>query len=587
MFKAGNNQNQSAQSAQSTNVRRKASVLDLGNILGAAVSRASHGEVVAKMTEQLQVLANEVKTRLWTKTAIIPLDNASNSLQLSSVHVVCSNDKRAVVFSLILDGTGTARSPREYKGANGRVCEVPRVAGDLYNDAYWDMVQQLLKPSIGALEIEDAGGCVIPSDFDLTDAATLRILFNCVVNAIAHNYNLYVPMEERAFFNVADFADTDWVAKTMFQPGVGRNAVGSPIRRNFEISTTGRVRGANDDVQRDTTTLSRVSGYVSLQYVGKSDLRDAYGNPIPTEQQYLPVINITDTALEQDAVTPELQLFALLTTFRLSQRGAWINCFRPRYGNDQSINLHRLDGLGKELSLVIDTTDPQFDPYTFLRTYAYEDPMFVLHVDQVGPLSWLLNIIADAGAGVPEAEQAVFDSLDRLSNGIFRSIYKPTRNVPAFMTMDDVILNGWYVDQKGERQDLRDIDVLAILNLTQDNDISLAMEFEQTFNPATGSPEERIHRRVEIIKQVTSNHFRIDSMSRPVVISGELLEFAWLAVQQAGMNIRSEGTSEAPTAPIRENLALRQMAVRSIDQQQRGGAVSGQWQPAYRSHYTR
>lgn len=588
MFQTGHKPAAAAAATTTTQqVVRKTSVLALDSLLGAPLSRASHGEIVSKITEGMQAIAKDINTSLWDKTLVIPLDNQSNSLQLSSVHLIGLTKDRAVVYTMILDGTGAARQPREFKGNSGRLYYVPRVAGDLYNDTYWGMVVDLLKPHVNVERIEDAGATVIPAGFDVENKVALRTLMNCAANAISHLYGLYLAPEERVFFTAATFADTDWVARTTFQPGVGTDAVDTPIRRNFEITTTGRVKGANSDVTRDTVTLSSVSGFVNLQYVGKTDLLDQYHRPVFGEQQYLPVINITNTALESSAITPELQMFALLTSFRLSQRGAWMNCFRPRYNQDQSKNLHRLDGIGKELGLVVDSTDPQFDAFAFLRQYAYEQPVFALHIDQVGPMSWLMNMLADAGAGVPEAQDAVFGVIERLTNGNFSANYKPTQGVPAFETADDLQLAGWYVDNDGIRQDLRDIDVLAILNLTGTGDTSLAMEFEQTFNPTTGTPEERIHRRVEIIDQVTGGQAKYEGYRRLVYISGEVLEAAMTAVQQAGMNIRSEGTSDVAAAPIRENLAMRRFAVRSVENTQRAGAVAGQWAPVTRTAYHR
>lgn len=584
-FNAPNQSGNAAQAAQTTQVHAKKSILALGRTMGAPMARISHGETVSKITETLTALAKEVASPMWDSTKIIPMDNQSSNLQLSTIQICGIGAKRVGVFTLIVDGTGAPRSPKVLKAAGGRDVEVPRVAGDLYCDAMWQTIEASLRNNLGDALIEDAGAAVIPANFDVEDQTSLRVLLHCATNAIDNLFKIYADPAEIQYFNAAEYAGADYVARTVFQPGVGADAVGNPVRRNFQITMTARDRAAASDVSRDTVTLSDVGGYVGLTYIGKSDTLDHLNRPMFGEQQYLPTVNISTTLLTQDIMTPELQLVALASAFPLSQNGAWMNAYRPRYGADQSKNLSRLDGIGKELGLVVDTTDPQFDPFVFLRTYAYQQPVYVLHVDQVGPMSWLLQVLADAGNNVPEATNAIFNSMNRVTNGNFSQLYKGTQ--PAFVTMEDVVILGWYVDTDGVRQDLRDIDPLAILNLQGGTDTSLALEFEQTFNPASAPLEERIDARVRILKTVTADQMRIEGYAKPVIIAGEVLEALWTGLQNAGLVIRKEGPQDAAQAPIRENLGMLRYAVNPLAQHRAQTAVQGQWNMHMRTHYTR
>lgn len=571
-----------------TQVHAKKSILALGRTMGAPMARISHGESVSKITEALTVLAKEVISPLWTTTKIIPMDNQSSNLQLSTIQICGINDKQqAAVFTLIIDGTGAARSPKVIKGTGGRDVEVPRVAGDLYCDAMWNVIEAFLGQQLNLEDIQDAGAAVIPAGFDVDDVVSLRTLMHCATNAMDNLFKLYENPTDVQYFNAAEYSGADYVARTIFQPGVGADAVGNPVRRNFQITMTARERGAaTNEVSRDTVTLSDVGGFVSLSYIGKSDQLDHMNRPMFGEQQYLPIVNITSTLLTQDIMTPELQLLSLASTFSLSQNGNWMNAYRPRYGADQSKNLSRLDGVGKELGVLIDTNDSAFDPFVFLRTYAYQQPVYVLHVDQVGPMSWLLQSLADAGtAAVPEAENAIFSAMNRVSNGLFSQHYKGTG--PAFVTLEDVVILGWYVDTDGVRQDLRDIDPLAILNLQGGTDTSLAMEYEQTFNPASAPLEERIDARVRIMKTVTADQMRIEGYAKPVIIAGEVLEALWTSLQAGGLQIRKEGPQDAQQVASRENLGMLRYAVNPMAQHRPTVAVQGQWQPHMRTHYSR
>lgn len=568
-----------------TAVHQKKSILSLGQALGSPMARVSHGEVVSKISDALATLSADVKSGYWSDCKIIPLDNQSSNLQLSTIQICAVNKERAGVFTLIIDGTGAPRNSRVFKAAGGRDVEVPRVAGDLYCDAMWKVIETHLVNSLGNIAIDDAGAAVIPANFDVTNVESLRTILHCAVNALTNLFQLYADPSTVKYFNGAEYSGADYVARTVFQPGVGSDAVGNPVRRNFQITMTGRDRQLSNEVTRDTVTLSDVSGFVSLAYIGKSDILDQFHRPVHGEQQYLPIVNLTNTVLTQDIMTPELQLVALASAFRLSQGGAWMNAYRPRYGADQSKNLHRLDGLGKELGLAIDSTDPQFDAFTFLRTYAYQQPVFVLHVDQVGPMSWLLNGLVDAGSGVPEAQNAVLNSMNRLTNGVFSQHYKGDGQM--FETQQDLVILGWYVDNDNVRQDLRDIDALAILNLSGGTDTSMALEYEQTFNPASAPLEERLDARVRILKTVTSDQMKIEGYAKPVIVAGNVLEALWTSLQATGLNIRNEGPTDAQQAPVRENLSMLRYAVNPLAQARTVGVVGGQYQPPMRTFYSR
>lgn len=575
---ARRNESDATQSTASTGTGPR--IAGLSALTNGGVSRSALGESLNAYSETLKNVlakqnANEVKSM-----QIIPVPAAASGLVVGAIAVVQKGEKKTSVFTLIIESTLASLPTRVIKVHGRRDIEIPTTAGDVYNDSatMWAGVSTVVANAIGmeTSALVESGACVIYNSVKPDNEVSLQLILNRASNA-----NRTVLGDNALVFSAAaeDFKGTSWKANIDFSATTTKTGTGLPVRRTFCVGLNVHLnQGVADLAKQSVVPLSQLSGYVDLVYVGPKQIQQGY-HTVDTTQIMAPTIVITNTEPVTDNITPELQMMSLASAALMLRNEAWAHTLRPRFGAEGQADIHSLNGLSVELSgdaeaVVIDVNAPDFDLMRLIRNVVHPTPIFTLHVEECGEVTWITSMLLDAAAGNAQAYNYVFNACNNLTNNAFETMF--ARGTPMATLEDDRVLLGTWVDKAGKERDLRDWDSLAMLNLLGKSDRNKAFEFSGTFNPATGSQDERIEKRIAIIREILGGQVNVKGYARPVTLMPAFIAALYNsldAVQRIHLETYLE--NNRPTDRSRASLLDLGVQQNMIQQNHYGPAVTG------------
>ena len=494
-------------------------IMGLGALSSAVVSRSSVGESLNAYTDTFKAILAKQNSAGAESIKIIPVPASASGLVVGAIAVVQTSEQQSSVFTLIIESTLAALPTRVEKVHGRRDIEIPTTAGDVYNDSVtmWAKVAGVVANAMGTevANLVEAGACVIYSSVKPDNEVSLQAILNRASNATKTVLDPNAPIFSAA---AEDFKGTRWTANIDFMANTGRSGAGLPIRRSFTVGLNATINNSQDLAQQSVVPLSQLSGYVDLVYVGPKPIQQGY-HTVDSPQIMAPRIVITNTEPLSDNITPELQMMSLATSALMVRNDAWIHTLRPRFSNDGQVDIHSLNGLSVELSddkqqVVVDVNDPSFNLVQFVREVVHPTPIFTLHVEECGEVTWIMAMMLDAAAGNANAYNYVYAACNNLTNNVFETMFP--RGTPIATVEEDRVVLGTWVDKAGKERDLRDWDSLAALNMLGFTDRMKAFEYSGTFNPATGTVNERIEKRVSIIKEILGGQCNVKAYARPV-----------------------------------------------------------------------
>lgn len=505
---------------------------------------------------------------------IVPLQDANLHCG-SLIYVLFISNTLAAVYTYMLENTGSQLKPLPGNDpiTNERF-ELARMTGSQYDDIYWGAVQakvvSVLKPG-REVQVLDAGAGVIHSEMDWKDNGAISKLMNNAENACfafanrLTGYQIENPLNLVAEVN----PNVDRLSAGFnFNPAPLYTADGQPLRNDVEIKLT--VSSDGDVQVQNSEPFTTVNGFVELVSAGNQPvfIPNQWGQMIPAPQRYYPQLAITNISQGiSNAEGPEFQLVGLWLSTLLMENNNWQNAFAPRMVNGVDIN--DIGALNYELRLGMDPQDPNGRPKkidtkshdfnnvslsTLLNQACFPQMSMVMDVEETGHRNWVNSMFLQAG-GQPGTEpanlsqegrmahDAIIAAANNLTNQKFAEFFTDPK---ALITIRDGsrIQGGYYIDEKGQRLDIRNVDLLAVLNFLGESDPRKVEEWKMICSSTSGlSAPKRIALRQQFLQNILGASYIQKCYYERVMINHVFLDALRKALTVSGIQVRPENMS--------------------------------------------
>lgn len=579
-------------------------IMDINRRAARPMSRQMTSEQVIGFQKQFnKTLDAGIPSNIRENFAIHAMDAGTNLIALSALlgcYVENVNGATHVaVFTMVVEASGPRLQPRYVNMGNTPV-EIEQVAGDTVNPELWEKTTMFLRDIYGPnAQYHYAGALVLPSELSSEEEGFVQKTAYMVTQALfTVMENDVTGVQEPISVSMVE-GGANVTASIDYNPAPVFSAVGLPVRS--DIATTLRAAmntSSQQSLHEQQLDLTRVDGYIDLIYVKPPQA--GYGQQ-PITQHYYPRYVITQLDSQVDAITLELQLLALSSAVLVGRQMAWSGQFLPRF-NTGGVDLRDIGAIGFEVNL---TGDPNAAPdriptksesfgrrelLNVLGASIFDAVVYSLDVDEVGPLAWLTQTFIAAANGNPGAYQAIIDAANNLTNNHFGQLWQ---GGPIAVDDNNRVHLGYYIDQNGQKEDIRRLDYLGMLNLLGDKDLPSFHEWAATFEESQVPLELRLERRSKILKALVPD-VRIKGFARRITFTADFIAVLEQAIQNAGLVVRPtnvqilEGQTAARGAFNASAFAVNNQVgagLFSFNTSPYGGFRSGMAQPFYGTRY--
>lgn len=555
--------------AQKAPVRTDGRVATLANpnaLLRRSVSRNPVSGAISTAIaaiENVADIAGEGFKRLLkeNKLQFFPFDGEVEDADISALIVARREEDTVAAVAVTLRGTATdlgeiyIDDKRLEADRNATPIRIPRVPTDVFAESVemrnriLDMVEEAFKEPQKEIDVELAGQIITAPGMDIGDIDEVRrIVYRAVEACESLLVDLGVIDSEEFNFNAVP-ADGKLAVRTKFGAIDSVDYLGNTFRGDVTIETV--VRQNVDKNGRKSTRISPQTvarGFIDALYVGQ-DIENTRSQ-VWTEdntQTFQPVFVITDLDTCVNAVTLTQLMFAIGSAGYLSDSNRWIAALNPIYANE--LKERFVGALGREVPMLdtqirrgepetmgVLSNDASFDYIEFCRTAFYLDRLVIaLDIEEGGQLSPVQNIILDAAKGVRESEAAVVASLDFLFGGnTFSSIWEDAGK-PALVTTDYTrIPLGYYIDGQGRKRDVRNIDMINLMNTV--DDVQTIGKLTDAYYNQQIDEQRRISDAIEVLNTMNST-FELTGYAQRVFATPEFFDLFREAAESAHVSI--------------------------------------------------
>jgi hypothetical protein len=157
-----------------------------------------------------------------------------------------------------------------------------------------------------------------------------------------------------------------------------------------------------------------------------------------------------------------------------------------------------------------------------------------MDIPEVGPESWYSGIFSSGANSMHEAYEALYNAAVKLTGRHFENNF--SRGTPMFDDVGNRVHMGYYTDDNGMKRDIRDIDYLAIANLSGELTPATIRDWSDTF-VRTGYPLPlRLSARKKMIMHALPDAVFTGYANR-VTFTTPFLEALVLSCRQAGLDM--------------------------------------------------
>lgn len=539
---------------------------------GHSMTRTPNGETLSKTSEALgEVFKGHNVTNYEIK--LVPLDMKDYAkLPISLIAVVLRDKKIAKpvvsVHILVLEGSVEPWGSVS-KTVNGANIDIQRPTSEAYKSGIGAIVAEEVSRLYPNTQILDADASVVPRDTDLTDKTRV---YELAANSLLAVESRLFEAQGRPQINVANAQDDSTLSvRTTFLTSQAQqlDAMGLPLRSDIEVSLISTINNQQQQGQQGQQLLERQrdlgyatgfidviwdpvqeqNSYGQMQQLNQFSQVSADGS-LPTAK-YRSLYVITDSRI-QDVSSVTAQVLSLFPALLLQQNNLWQAAFRPR-SNSPAINSKNVGALNMEANLpvvngqpdpsgrgpILDTTAANFTDQDFVQLIqAMFRPGLGIAIDvpECGASTWYNNIFYAVALGSTEAYTELYNATDILTNGLFS---KKFNRGEAIASHYSVVHNGWYMDSERHRRDIRDFDLVALLNNPMAEDKIVVDAWINSFQNPSASMEAKLHDRFRIISKAYSE-VHLTGFSNRVILTDKYLQAALQAAFEAGLRLRPQ-----------------------------------------------
>lgn len=509
--------------------------------------RSSAGEAVVRFFDTVREIvknklgdSEDVKKRF----RISILDNKVRQTALSAIVISARGPKTVYHHRLLVQSSGILNNFTLNSGPQN--IEIVLTPGDVDDNTFiaravdqvsadWGITQN------GSVTFHDAGAQVLPEELDPSDVDRVHAV---VFNAFAALETLLADEVGEKPFSVKTHtvASDQFNARVDYHPFPAVTANGLPSRSDVAVLLAAKSGGAHDYIHATTKELARVDGFVDIIYMTQQ--QPVFGQ-VMVNPRYAARFVITNATPLTTAVTLERELFSLLPALMLNRNYGWAPTFRPRAGTGKEINLRDIGAIGLEMPELLGVDKPTRIPtqvsafgdkefYELIRSAFLPTMVVSLDVEECGELSWLNLVFIAAAQGNVDAQQRIVNAIDNLTNGAYRNHSRGLLVQPGTSR----IHLGYYIDDLGNRRDLRDMDYLYMLNFfSAQNAIQSLLDWQATYEDTTVPEQIRLQRRLAIMTAVNPS-VKVTGYAQRVNFVGTELQAIENAVAEAGISIQ-------------------------------------------------
>lgn len=527
-------------------------------MFGAPIPSGLYNEYYTKIKEGLLEIYKHANPSM--EITLIDLDTVANPTMAYSSIVVAIRDKTIAecmaYHILVLEATGERLTPT-YENINGQQVEIPRYTSNALDDVLRFVVDEKIAKAFPTVQNRlYAEGTVVPADFNPDNKQAMHKLalntgLACTteVSQQRQNYrdlNLAeVPRDHNLFINI-DFA------KQQVEDIIG-NIMRSDVNVNFG---TRRMQQQNKSVnsgERESNIASS-TGFIDLVWApmnpqgGFNPFAQQHQQPNQT-QKYAARLVIT-SLVSNFGYTPAMILLALATASAVRDNNNWINTFRPSPADAGGLDLRDIGALNIEANMSndisgfgtrIDTKSEAFQlPDLGQLISMLIRPGLIVSLDCPlgGPQSWYLSMFAAAARGNPVAIETVYNAALQLTNGIFAKYVQ--RGMLLTDDPGNTVHTGYWIDRKGNKRDIRDIDTLAVCNIAGERNPELIRAYSDTFLRKDIPLPKRLADRKKIIQALTNESAVFTGYAERVTFTSAFINGLVASIAETGLIVRAQ-----------------------------------------------
>lgn len=526
-------------------------------LFGAPIPRSMGSEYYLKFKEHLEKIYKSAFPGVVIN--VLDLDNnAESALAFSSVIValtLADKPTHGVAYHiLILEATGDQLTPI-MDTVNGGPIEILRVTGNAYDNVLVSEATAKVAQRYPNTPIYMVDACVVPREFNPADESMMQ---NLALNAgLATLTELEVREENFVDLNLQPISGDNSLNITVgFNKHQLLDVVGMPMRTDALIQFTSKKQPKSADKY---TSVNQGSNELKISEI--SCFTDLVWSPVAAATAFNPYAQVQQTATQKyiarlvitnlasnHAYTTGSTLLAIATSMSLRDDSNWIQAFRPAMMNTKELDLSDIGSLNFEANLENDVTgtgryiDTKTDSFGLEElgqlVYALVQPGLVISLDcpEVAPQTWYTRVFADASLGDPNAYNEIYEAASTLTNGNFERHFN--HNDKMFEDQNNRIHNGYWIDNKGNKRDIRDFDHLAVCNLVGERNIQLVRDWSDTFLRQQYPLEMRLSARKRMISSLANEKAVFTGFSQRVTFSAKFLDALATGIRETNLSVK-------------------------------------------------
>lgn len=595
------------QSAAAPEQRQVLGLSDVAALRRSTFSHGNAGETVENFKRAFEKLiepmGEEVKKSFVFEVLSREQDRVHNSALLITRPIKMGSEAYIVVVALPIEASNPINETRAFQNM-GQTTEISWAVSDVLDGRFSTAMNRALQSRYGtSVKVIFAAGRPLPSELKSDDEQHLLRILRDAEQAIITASETHITNTPGPIISARTFLADNARASVQVSPVPvdADDSVGNPVRAGIVVelrssrSQPQNLQNQSLNDRENDKTLTRTMAYVEPIYDTRHlSVAPVYPGAPRDTRCMLPriVIRSVDSAL--GLLTPELQMLGMASTTALSQNiGLWANSLRPRNFMGQSADIQRMTDVGG-LGLVapLNPKDPEdlarisTDPREFSdrdfeslieRTFMHDDkvgPIYTLLVEEMGERSWLTDVYQYAADGDIDAHRALINTANNATDGHFDRVWSMVPEHERRIVHDDKnrVHMGYFVDSAKVKHDLNCIDTLAIINIFGDKDKELVWSWMQSFNPNSGTMEQRLATREQILRNAFTG-VTIKGFGRHVTLYQTFIDSFNSALRHAGLLI-SPANTRAGEFQTRPQFGMFDPAQFSVGFSRTGGVFS-------------
>ena len=547
-----------AATAQQTTAATQSWSFFSNNALG-GISRRATSEVLTKAHEAFvkQLTDQPIDARFGVE--LLKVDNTKTpELYLSALICTLKSSEVAntvAYHTVLLEGSNDP-IPSRTENVNGQSVIIRRTAADVNDATYRKAVRDHVASMNPGYNVIDCASTVMPKGFNFEDKDAVRAFVqNSVLPAVSELVQLsphYVKLNLGALER-----DATLQAAVAFNEQTRTDYSGLPVRNDITVTlqavSTARQDTAGLNNQERSLTIAQVGGFIDFLWAPENETGTNYGQYVPAANRKFAARFVATSLENLQGYSIENQLLALAPALTLCEGTNWYPAFSPRLlngGSKASINIRDIGALNIEANVLdltgaggyggkIDTTAATFTHQElgrFINMAIRPGLLISVDVSACGSDTWYNEVLAAAAQNDPGAAHAIIDAANVVTNGNFGQFYG-NGGCPVLQN-DERILLGYYIGNDGQKHDIREIDHLAIANISGEKDPTAPQSWSDTYTRTDYPAPKREEHRERMIQEAVGTEVVFTQKAVRVTFTKAFLEAFSKGIAATGVVIK-------------------------------------------------